>query len=413
MWFLSLRQLLSRPQQTILTFIGIMLGTATYVIFTGMMLGFQEYLIEKMINDSPHVTINPRDELITPETFDSVFFPGSVVKWITPPSGKKDNQYLNNVQGWFEKLDNDPRVVAYAPRLARQVIFTNGKQSVPGWLTGIDDNREKTITSLHKSVITGDFKVVGEGESVIVIGEGLMKRLGARLEGTITAVSASGESHPLKIKGIIRMGIRQFDDSSAYASIQTVQNVTSSAGQISSVGIKLEDVTLARELADTFALYTSDKVESWDQANENILSVFKTQDIMRNAITGIIIIVIGFGIYNILNMVVSQKKREIAILRSIGYDARDIIFLFLIQGSFLGLSGGFLGLIFGGVSNYLISQIEVSRSFGSSNTMMVSWNIMIYIYGFLITVIATTVASIIPARMASRLSPIDIIRGSS
>ncbi|MCB1200548.1 MAG: ABC transporter permease, partial [Leptospiraceae bacterium] len=235
MWFLSLRQLLSRPQQTILTFIGIMLGTATYVIFSGMMLGFQEYLIEKMINDNPHITISPRDEVLSPETFDNVFFNNSEVKWLTPPSGKRDNQYLTNVQGWFEKLDNDIRVVAYAPRLSKQVIFTNGRLSVPGTLVGIDVDKEKYVTSLHKSVIEGDFKVLKESDSVIVIGEGLMQRLGGRMTGTVNSVAANGDTNPLRIRGIIRMGVRQFDDTIAYASIQTVQNVSASPGQVSSV----------------------------------------------------------------------------------------------------------------------------------------------------------------------------------
>ena len=119
MIFLALRQLLARPQQTILTFIAIVIGTAGYIAFSGIMFGFREYIIEQLVNNDAQIRISPRDELISEDMFNNIFFSDSTIKWIKPPSGKTDNSRLDNIQWWYEKLQKDPEIVAYSPQLVR------------------------------------------------------------------------------------------------------------------------------------------------------------------------------------------------------------------------------------------------------------------------------------------------------
>ena len=168
-------------------------------------------------------------------------------------------------------------------------------------------------------------------------------------------------------------------------------------------------------MAEDWSQFTRDKVESWDQANESIMSVFNTQNIIRNTITVIIILIIAFGIYNILNMVVNGKKRDIAILRSIGYEEMDIIILFLIQGLILVITGAIAGSVFGFFVAKYVSTIEVFKGKNmvtGTNHLMVSYNILIYLKGMGFTIFASLVSSMIPARAAAKISPIEIIRGS-
>jgi lipoprotein-releasing system permease protein len=168
-------------------------------------------------------------------------------------------------------------------------------------------------------------------------------------------------------------------------------------------------------MAEDWSQFTRDKVESWDQANESIMSVFNTQNIIRNTITVIIILIIAFGIYNILNMVVNSKKRDIAILRSIGYEEMDIVILFLVQGLILGITGAIAGSIVGFFVAKYVSTIEVFKGKNmvtGTNHLMVSYNILIYIKGMGFTIFASLVSSMIPARAAAKISPIEIIRGS-
>ncbi|MFB5652378.1 ABC transporter permease [Leptospira wolffii] len=417
MFFLAIRQLISRPQQTFLTFFGILLGTAGYVVFSGMMLGFQEYITDQLVNNDAQIRISPRDEILKEESFRGVFFSDSNVRWIKPPSGKTDSTQLTNVKGWFLKLDGDDRVEAYAPQLNRQLIFKFGKQTLPGKLFGIDPVRQTQVTTIGSYVEKGNLRDLDRGGDSIFVGAGLLERLGAEEGDILQVVSPSGSISNLKVTGVIRVGNRLIDESTVYASLRTVQRITQSNGMISEIVVRLKDVSKASEVATEWSYLTRDKVQSWDQAYESILAVFKTQNIVRDTTTFTIILVVAFGIYNVLNMVVNHKKKEIAILRSLGFDEQDTIRLFIIQGLLLGFTGALLGLLVGGLACYALDGYPI----GGSNTkgpmmssvMRISWDYTIYLYAFCLSVITSGIAAYIPARSASKLSPVEIIRGSN
>jgi len=189
--------------------------------------------------------------------------------------------------------------------------------------------------------------------------------------------------------------------------------VNKTPSQISNIAIRLTDVTQASTLADNWNSLGQDKVQSWDQVHDGILSVFSMQDTMRFCIIAAILVVAGFGIYNILSMAVHHKRREIAILRSIGYEPHDIVNLFFLQGVILGAVGGAVGL---GVGYLLSLYLETIRMAGGSGhalgkgTMMISYDPNIYFWAWVLAFIAASFASILPARAAGKMTPIDIIR---
>ncbi|MCB1318308.1 MAG: ABC transporter permease, partial [Leptospiraceae bacterium] len=312
MVFLAFKQLFSRPQQTVLTFLAILLGTTGYIMFSGMMLGFQEIIIDQLINNNGQVIISARDDLIRPQDFKNIFFENRIVKWIKPPSGRHDSEKLTNAIGWMKKLENDERIIAWAPQLKRQVVLAHGKAQEIVTLSGIQASRHRRTTNLENYIVHGSLTDLEKSDSSIILGSGLMTSLGARQGDTVKATYGSRNPVMLKVVGMVDTGSRMLDNSSAYASVRSVQNISASGGEISSLIVKLHDVEAATGIANEWKQFSHDKVESWDQANEGIMSVFKTQDIVRNTITGVIALIIAFGIYNILNMVVNHKKRDIA-----------------------------------------------------------------------------------------------------
>ena len=133
------------------------------------------------------------------------------------------------------------------------------------------------------------------------------------------------------------------------------------------------------------------------------------QDFVRYAIVTVILLVAGFGIYNILSMLVNQKRREIAILRSMGYLPSEIIFLFFAQGLVLGLLGSLAGCIFGYAACRYLQTLPFASGLGSGN-LMVSFRPSFYVTGFAFATAASAIASILPARAAGKMTPVEIIR---
>ena len=410
MFFLATRQLLDRLQQSMLTLIGIALGTAAYVMFSGIMLGFQDQIIDLLVNTDAHIRISPRDEYRTVNAYEGVFFPDSEVVWITPPSGMNKSSDLSNVYGWYQRLEADQRVAAFAPQLNLQVMVgtTNSMASL---LFGIDPDRQRAVSNMEDNLIEGSLTDLGRGNSLAIIGSKMQEKLGVQHNGTIQIVTPDGKQANLKIVGIYEFGNSQLDQGFIYTNIRTAQSLSGGASHVTDIVVRLHDVSEAAEVASQWSQFTRDKVESWDQANESILSVFQMQDVIRSSLTAVIVLIIAFGIYNILNMVVFQKQKEIAILRSIGFDAKDTIQLFLIQGFILGTLGSLVGLAIGFVGCLYISTIEIGGE-ETIRQMLVSYKPSIYVIGFTISVPASAISSYLPARRASRLQPIEIIRGA-
>ncbi|HSV97251.1 MAG TPA: FtsX-like permease family protein [Spirochaetota bacterium] len=410
MLYLAIRHLVNRPHQTILTFIGLILGAAGYIVFSGLQIGYSDYVVDRLVNVDAYVRISPRDSIINDETFKDIFFPGAAVRWLRPPSGRVYNSYLSNIQGWFERLKAESDVVAYSPQLIREVIFSNGKFSYPVRLVGVNTATQRKVTNMERDIVEGSLDDISRGDSLILIGRDLMKRLGAHQYGTVNVINPDGTVYQAKIVSVYHTGIKEIDYRFAYSSLSTVQKITRSPGEISSIVVRLADVNASAATATRWQMLSSDKVESWDQSKEDIRVTLKTQGIVRNATTFTIMLIIAFGIYNILNMVVNQKKREIAILRSLGFSEGETIFLFLVQGMILGLGGGLFGMLVGGIACHYIEQIKIGVGAGH---MPMSWDAAIYLKAFSIVLISSIIASFLPARNAGRLSPIEIIRWSA
>ncbi|MEK6773518.1 MAG: FtsX-like permease family protein [Bdellovibrionota bacterium] len=415
MFFLAVRHLLSRKRQTALTLMGIILGAAAYIAISGMMLGFQTFIVDQLVNNDSHIRISAREELLTADSLNgSMFEDGQIASWIKPPSGRKDNAYILSPRTWLDRLERDVDVAAASPQLVVQAIATYGKVSVGARVIGSEPDRQSRVSTIEKYMLTGKFSEIGNSGNRVVIGDALAKKIGASLNETIFLASGRGMPQPFRITGIFSLGVKSLDESTIFAAIRDVQQLNLTPSRISDIAIRLMDVTRAAETASTWNLLSQEKVQSWDQSNEGIMSVFKTQDIVRNSMTISILIVAGFGIYNILSLAVTHKRREIAILRSMGFEPWDISKLFLIQGFILGLIGGVVGLVVGLFFSYMMSQIEVSadRGLGGSH-MMVSFDYWIYVKAFFLALVSSSFASFFPARSAGRLEPIDIIRSEN
>jgi lipoprotein-releasing system permease protein len=411
MWFLAVRHLLSKKRQTILILLGISFGVTVYILIAGLHMGMEEYIMNQLLNNTPHIKISSYEEFVDQEQMTEQLFPdGNLVQWFTPPSGRRDEPHIQYPQGWFEFLRQQSDVVGYSPVLNVSCLVVKSGVKTTSLLTGIDPNRHRSVSAIEEYMKTGSLTDLTGGGQRVIVGSGLLNNLAARVGDSINISVGVDGSRPYKIAGVVELGIKDIDDKLIMASLGDVQQLNHTPGRISEIWVNLVKPEAARELAPSWNIINRDKVESWDQTNANFLQIFVIQRIFRLIVTVAILIVAGFGIYNVLSIMISQKKKEIAILRSVGYPPRKMMELFLIQGAMLGLGGALVGLLLGAGLNFLISGIDLGFQTGMGSNLLVSWDPSIYVTGFFAAMLASFIASVLPAREASRMTPIDIIR---
>ncbi len=386
MLFLALKQLFSKPSRTALALFGIILGTAAFFILSGFMLGFRELLVQRIINSSAHIRISAEDKIVEEHSLDSSFFPAALVKWIVPPVSHNDVAHIQNPQGWFDRLEREEEVLAFAPLMTAQVLLNRGKISRPINLVGVEAEKQVIASDIQSNMTRGNFLELGKGGLLVIMGESLGQKMGLRLGDNVGLVNQNGEIYQVKVTGFFSSGVRQLDDATVYAPLIYVQQINHTPGQIASIIVRLKEVGRAAEIATLWAGTSVEKVESWDQANANFLVMFKMQDMMRYILSFVVLLVAAFGIYNILNMIVLQKRGEVAILRSMGFDAGDITVLFLSQGILLGFIRGLLGLLLGTLVCLYLQTLNfgTAKDLHGPSKLIIAWHTSIFVYGFLL-----------------------------
>lgn len=410
MLFLAIRHLLSRKKQTILIFLGISLGTMMFTVISGMQMGMRDFIEGTLLNNTSHIKISAQERLIERDDITQRFYGEQPVQWVVPPAGKREEAHIVYPQGWFDRLRDDPEVLGYSPTMAMSVIISHRATKYPASLVGVIPSMHMQVMNLEEYVTTGKLTDLSGGGNKVMVGEALLELLGAKPGDNILITSGAGEPRPLKIVGSFSLGIEGIDRALMYGALKDVQQLNKTPGRINEIAVSLVNMDKAQQLADQWSITSRDKVESWEEANANFLQIFDFQDYTRITVTAAILIVAGFGIYNVLSIMISQKRKEIAILRSIGYPPKQIMELFLIQGIILGITGAIIGLLIGHLINMYFSTIELGMGMGHQTTMMISYAPSIYIQGFLLAFISAILASILPARAASKLTPLDIIR---
>lgn len=415
MIFLAIRYLLDRRRQTLLTLLGVFFGTMAYVSVSGFFVGFQSYLIEQLIDNTAQVHIQSRQDYINSTVLDDSFFKNKdkVVQWLSPPFGMQGYDSVQNPQSWYARLKADPRVSAFSPLLTAPALFRIAKNTITGSLIGCDPLQQANVTSIADYMVEGKFTDISVGGNQLILGDELMRKLGAVVGQYVQVTVGLTAPVPFKIVGRYRSGSRGADQQ-AYGTISDIQKLNHTPNRVNEIAVRLKDYSQAADMATSWSTITPEKTESWDQQNASVLSLFKIQNALRYSMIATILIVAGFGIYNVLNMTVSQKRQDIAILRSMGYDTFDVVMLFFSQGLILAVCGAILGLFCGYLFCLYLQTIPFNPpgalAGGNQGFLHISIDIYIYLQGAGLAILSASIASILPARAAGKLTPIEIIR---
>lgn len=298
--------------------------------------------------------------------------------------------------------------------LTGQALLRYGARDVSATVLGIDPARQARVSNLDRDMVAGrvaDLRTTANG---IVIGAGLADRLGATVGDTITAVAPAGTVLPMKVVGLFRTGITTLDNAHGYTLLKVNQILQGREQVVNQIQLRLADVTRAEPLARAIEARFGDRTESWEEQNANILTVFVIQNAVMYSVTGAILLVAAFGIYNIVSTVVFEKTRDIAILKSLGFTQRDVEVLFVLQGLAAGVLGAALGCAMAAGMIEALGQVRfaVATPAGQDRFMLAKdWRI--YAVATLFALGSAGIAALIPARRAARLDPVQVIRGAA
>jgi lipoprotein-releasing system permease protein len=326
---------------------------------------------------------------------------------------KNERKDLKNGFQIISYIKNDPRILAVSPQLSTQVFYNYGVVQLNGTIAGVDILQEDKMFDLQGKIKVGGIQELIPPNDCIMIGKGLAKKLNAKVGDRVTITTPQGYTMKLKVVGIFQMGIGAIDDIKSYANIATVQKIMQKDSRfITEVSIKLKDIKASARVAKEYEKLFNYKAEDWETANATILIGKVFRDILTFAVSFTLLIVAGFGIYNILNMTIYNKMKDIAILKATGFTSGDVVRIFMIQSILIGLVGSIAGLLMGfGLASWLASiPVDFGDTF-SLTRLPVSFDPAYYYIGIIFGITTTALAGYLPSRKAGKIDPIQILRG--
>ena len=248
----------------------------------------------------------------------------------------------------------------------------------------------------------------------MILGSRLAELLHVTPGDTIQLLSPNGEYWRFSVAAIARSGVGSIDSTRVYSYIRVAQKLLNKPFAASMIIYKLRNPDRAPALAAHFENLFQHNTESWQEREQSTLQLFLMLRLSAAITVSLIILLAGFGIFNVLTMSVLAKVREIAILRSMGYRRVDISAIFLYQGALVAAVGSLIGCLLGAALTWGVSHIPIRiRGLLYADHFLVIWDWRHYLWAMLLAIVAVFIASYVPARRAAQLPPVATLRSSS
>lgn len=405
--------LLARIKQTLVAALGVTFSITMFISLLGFMNGLNDMLDGLILNRTPHVRlyaeVGPSARQPVSDAPD--FRDGH--NFIRSVKAGSDRKEIYNSAAILRALKNDDRVVGIAPKVTAQVFFNDGSVDITGMINGIDVVAENELFHFSEYVVNGEATDLAHVSNSIILGKGLAEKLFASIGDVVQVTTVKQQRFSLKVVGIFQSGIQEFDKVQTYAALGTVQKILGrSRDYVTDIQIRLRNLDAAPGIAKEYARVFASNSEDIQTANAQFETGSFIRSLISYAVGVTLLIVAGFGIYNILNMMIYEKMDSIAILKATGFSGRDVNAIFILIALTIGLSGGVLGLLLGFLLSLLIDQIPFNTpSLPTITTYPVNYSIIFYFIAIVFSLVTTYLAGRAPARKASRVDPVTIIRG--
>jgi lipoprotein-releasing system permease protein len=308
--------------------VGLALGVAVLIVVLSVMNGFEEVLRTRILSLTAHATISGVE--------------GSLINW----------------RADLEKLKNFPGINGAAPYIEEQGLMTHADKSSGVLLRGIDPEMEARVVDLGPHLVSGRLSDLTPSSYRVILGKALAEELGVKVGDRVVLIVALGDVTPLgviprmrafEVAGILSVGMYDFDRRIGIVAMQDAAKVLRMGDEVTGIRLNLADMYAAPRIARAAAMAIGGGVQIQDWTNEHV-NFFRSIAITKRILFVILSLMVAVAAFNVVStmvMVVKEKRRDIAILRTFGSSPASILSVFIVQGSLIGMLGIVVGVVFG------------------------------------------------------------------
>jgi lipoprotein-releasing system permease protein len=405
--------LVTKLKQTLVAALGVTFGIGSYITLVSFMTGLNAMLDDLILNQTPHIHIYNEIEpsktqpISLYEEFENSV---NIIHSIKPKLSQKK---IHNALPIIDYLEKDKDVLGALPQVTAQIFYMAGSIELSGNLTGINPLDEAKYFNLGDYIIEGSAEALEITDNGIILGIGIAKKMALSIGDRIQISPIKGGLFPLKIVGFYQSGVADLDAIQSFTSITTLQRILGEANNyITDINVKLYDIEKAPSMAQQLEQLFGLKAIDIKTANAQFDTGTDIRNLITYAVSITLLVVAGFGIYNILNMLIYEKMNDIAILKAIGFSGKDVQLIFMSQAMIIGIIGGALGLLVGyGLALFIGTIPFETEALPTVDTYPVHLQLSYFIIGFSFAMVSTFLAGYLPSRKAKKIDPVHIIRG--
>ena len=407
------RHLLSKKKQTLIAVLGVTFGISMFITMSGVMDGTNRVLEETQFKTTPHIRLYNESKAVRPPVLASVYDSNHTLLAVAHQRPRMEQEKIRQSGAIIASLRQMPEVKGITAHVSSPVLFNYGPTKVSGTLSGVNIADEDALFNIRRKMKSGNMDDLLRTANGVIMGKGLAEKMNLHTGDRISAISPNGIPISLKVVGIFSLGLGNIDNIKSYANFNAVQQLLQQdASFITEIIVQLHDPAIAPSLARKMQTQYACVAEDWETANQTLLSGNKIRGMMKYIISFTLLTVAGFGIYNIMNMTILNKMKDIAIMKATGFSGRDVKRIFLYQSLAVGITGASLGLLAGWLFCYWISKMPFSGGeYMDIDHFPVAFDGAAYVAGLVFGVITTFLAAYFPSKRAAKIDPVEILRG--
>lgn len=379
----AMRHIKSRQRQTLFSVIAVALSVAIIIVTMSLMSGYISVLIDSTVENQAHITVNPEE----------------------------NEDYIYLYHGLEDYIYDQQGVEAVSSYLQVEAALLYKHNAEGALLYGINPEDENRVVNREKYMLSGEFASLYNPGSRIVLGSRLARNLDVNMGDAVSAQIPGSDPSDFTITGIFQTGT-PVDETMAFISRERLQDFYGSGDVVTGMGIRISDPYAAEELASRIDRETDYDATSWIELNADILNLLQMSDTMVFFIYLIIFAISGFGIANILIMIVMEKVGEIGMLMAMGTSRRSIMLIFLLEAGIMGFTGVIIGVVLGYIAAQAIASITIPLPpeiyFGMDHLPIVI-KLENFVTASIFAMAINIIAGVFPARRASRMNPVEAI----